>query len=342
MAQGQGRSSGQGVKMMYIRDYLCSQTSVEAGKGVSAKDISAFLASKGIKASVKTIYNDILRLQIDFDLPVEYDPHKHRYFITKPLFEPYELRLMVDGIQSSKFITQERAREITANIAGLADVYTRAALNRQSYVTNRVRNMNDSVVKDADRIHQAIAEDSKIGFRYFHYSPNKDNPKKYSKNGTQYIVSPFALLWNNGNYYLYAYLSDKQEFRYFRVDRMERISLPLGEKRDGREAFKSKNITAQKAKVFDMYNGREFTVRMRFINRLADAVIDQFGKDVMMIPDDKNHFIVSVPVEISPPFFAWVATFGRAAKILSPEPVVDEMKKFIERVADMYKEEGKM
>ena len=81
---------------------------------------------------------------------------------------------------------------------------------------------------------------------------------------------------------------------------------------------------------------------MRFINRLADAVIDQFGKDVMMIPDDKNHFIVSVPVEISPPFFAWVATFGLAAKILSPEPVVDEMKKFIERVADMYKEEGKM
>ena len=199
--------------------------------------------------------------------------------------------------------------------------------------------MNDSVVKDADRIHQAIAEDCQIAFRYFHYTPDKSNPKSYSKDGKQYIVSPYALLWNNGNYYLYAY--DGKKFRYFRVDRMERISFPLPQKREGKEAYKEKNITSQKAKVFDMYGGKEYNVRIRFRKELADAVIDQFGKDVMMMPVDADHFTITVPVEVSPTFFAWIATFGRRVKILDPAPVVEKMRDFIQATADMYKDDEK-
>ena len=213
-------------------------------------------------------------------------------------------------------------------------------LNRQAYVADRVRSMNDSVVKDADRIHVAIKGDWKIGFRYFHYSPAHGKEKTYSKSGEEYIVSPYALLWNNGNYYLYAYDSEKQKFRYFRVDRMENIGHPLPYRRDGREAYQEKNITNQKAKVFDMYGGTEYTVRIRFRNELADAVVDQFGKDVGMFPYDDEHFLIQVPVEISPPFFAWIATFGRRVKILSPESVVEKMRDFLQRSMDMYKDEG--
>ena len=338
MAKGQGRSSGQGVKLLYIQDFLYKHATKEHPQ--NANHICDYLMTKGIDASVKTIYNDILRLQIDFGVPVEYNPKKWGYYITKPEFEPHELRLMVDSIQASKFITQTEARAISQKITKLADVYTKESLTRHAYVSDRVRSMNDSVVRESDRIHRAIAENRKIGFRYFHYTPNKENPKQYSKKGDMYVVSPYGLLWDNGNYYLYAYITEKNEFHTFRIDRMERITNPLPEKRDGEKEFKSASITNQEFKVFGQYRGEKAKVRIRFINRLADAVIDQFGKDVMLIPTDKDHFTATLPVELSPPFFAWVATFGRGAKILTPQLAVDEMRKFIEKVSDMYKNEG--
>jgi len=341
MAQGQGRSSGQGVKLLYIRDYLYTHTNKDNPK--NAKEICAYLASKGIKASVKTIYNDIFLLQNDFGVPVEYNAKKWGYYITEPQFEPYELRLMVDSIQSSKFITQEKAREITRKIKRFADNYTKSSLDRQTFVPDRVRSMNDSVVKDSDHIHEAIATDRKIGFRYFHYSPSKENPKSYSKSGAQYIVSPYALSWNNGNFYLYAYVSEWKRFSYFRVDRMEDISLPLAEKREGKDRPERDIATnAKKAKVFNMYSGTAYDVKLWFDNKLASAVIDQFGKDILMVPADNKHFTTVVPVEVSPPFYAWIATFGDKAKIISPAPVVEGMRKFIQNVYDMYKDDGEM
>lgn len=339
MAQGQGRSSGQGVKLLYIRDYLYHHATKDHPK--NANDICDYLLTKEIEASPKTIYNDITRLKYDFGVPVEYDPKKWGYYITKPEFEPYELRLMVDSIQASKFITQTEARTITQKITKLADTYTRPSLTeRHAFVADRVRSMNDSVVQEADRIHRAIAENRKIGFRYFHYTPNKEKPKQYSKKGDLYIVSPYGLLWDNGNYYLYAYITEKNEFRTFRIDRMERITNPLPEKRDGEAEFSKDRITNQEFRVFQQYHGEKCRVRVRFINRLADAVIDQFGKDTMLIPIDENHFTATLPVELSPPFYAWVATFGRGAKILTPASAIDGMRAFIEKVSDMYKDEG--
>lgn len=327
-----------GIRLLLLKQYL----EANAGKDriVTRRDIEKFLEDKGYPVEKKTLYTDFGILEEVFGLQLEYDVHKKGYRLLNPPFEPYELRLMVDGVQSSKFITKEKAREITGKIKKLAGNTVRESLNRQAYVADRVRSMNDSVVRDADRIHEAINKDLKIGFRYFHYSPATGNEKRYSKSGNQYIVSPYALLWNNGNYYLYAYDSEKQKFRYFRVDRMERISQPLPYHREGKAEYKEKDITSQKAKVFDMYGGKEYTVRIRFRNELADVVVDQFGKDIMMIPCDDSHFIITAPIEVSPPFFAWIATFGRRVKILSPEPVVEKMRDFLQRSMDMYKEEG--
>ena len=333
-----GRSSGQGVKLLYIRDFLYAHATKEHPQ--NANRIQAYLAEHGIEASVKTIYNDILRLQEDFDVPIEYNKSKWGYYITEPEFKPYELRLMVDSIQSSKFITQTEARTISQKIAKLGDVYTRPTLtDRHAWVSDRVRSANDDVVREADRIHAAIANNRKIKFRYFHYTPNRADPKKYSKNGDFYTVSPYAMLWDNGNYYLYAY-TEKGVFRTFRIDRMERISNPLQEERDGEKEFKAEAITAKEYKVFQMFHGEQVKVRVRFSNHLADAVIDQFGKNTILVPEDDGHFIVLLPVELSPPFFAWIATFGRGAKILSPAAAVDKMRDFIQRCSDMYNDEG--
>ena len=332
-----GRSSGQGVKLLYIRDYLYTHATKEHPK--NAKHIRDFLLSHGVEAHEKTIYNDILRLQTDFKVPIEYDAKRWGYYITQPQFEPYELRLMVDSIQSSKFITQKEANTITQKISGLADVYTKESLNRVAYVADRVRSRNDSVVKDADRIHSAIAQNRKISFRYFHYTPIKDNPKRYSKSGNVYIVSPYALLWDNGNYYLYAY-TDKGNFRTFRIDRMENISHPLLAEREGEKEFKASQITSKEYKVFQMYHGDQMKVRVRFNNHFTDAVIDQFGKNVLLIPDGEKHFITTLPVEVSPPFWAWLSTFGKGAKVLHPEEAVNRMKAFINNLNEMYNDEG--
>lgn len=123
---------------------------------------------------------------------------------------------------------------------------------------------------------------------------------------------------------------------------MDTISTPIPEKREGKEQYREKDLTSQKAKVFDMYGGKVYTVRIRFRKELADAVIDQFGKDIPMFATDEEHFTISAPIEVSPPFFAWIATFGRRVKILSPEPVVEKMREFLQKSLDMYKNDGEM
>lgn len=272
---------------------------------------------------------------------MEYNASKWGYYITEPEFEPHELRLMVDSIQASKFITQAKARTISQKIVKLADVYTRESLTRDAFVSGRVRSMNDSVVQDSDRIHQAIAENRKIGFRYHHYTPNKQNPKQYSKKGDLYVVSPYALLWDGGNYYLYAYITEKDEFRTFRIDRMEAITNPLPDKRDGEKEFKAAALTNQEYKVFQQYHGEKTRVRIRFINPLLDAVVDRFGtKDVQYAKVGDTHFSVTAKVEISDQFFGWILGFGKKAKLLYPDDVIDQFKAYMDKIREMYKIKG--
>lgn len=332
------RSTGQERKLLALREYFHQYTDKDHTKSI--KEIIDYLESKDIFACEKTIYKDISILRDILHEPVEYNPHKHGYALKKPTFEPYELRLMIDSIQSNRFITQAEASSISAKIKNMANVYVKDSLNRVSYVSGRIHSMNDAVVKDTDKIYHAIQGNYKISFRYFHHSPDNSKSRTYSKKGDNYVVSPFATHWENGNYYLYAYVSDKKSFRSFRIDRMERISELITTPRDGIEEYHKYQLTAPKVKVFQTYHGKEYKVKMRFSNHLASSVIDQFGEDIWIAPEDKGHFTIVANVEISPPFFAWIATFGRSAKILSPEPVVEEMKKFIGKINDMYNEEG--
>ena len=216
------------IRLLLLKQYL--EANAGRDRIVKRGELEALLREHDMPVEKKTLYADFAALGDICGLQLDYDPHKKGYRLLNPPFEPYELRLLVDSVQSSKFITREKAQELTVKIKKFAGKDTVESLNRENHVANRIRNMNDSVMKDADRIHAAIAGDFKIGFRYFHYAPATDDHRRYSKHGGQYIVSPYALLWNNGNYYLYAYDSEKEKFRYFRVDRMERISPALASK----------------------------------------------------------------------------------------------------------------
>lgn len=223
------------------------------------------------------------------------------------------------------------AKELTDKLKKQASRFDRVTLDRRTYVANRVRSMNDSVFYHVDDLHAAIANDWQISFKYFTYDLQKK--KKYYKRGAFYKASPYALLWNDDNYYLLAYEGGKM--KHFRVDKMDNIRVDY-EKREGKEAFKALKLTDRSLKVFSMFGGTEENVTMHFSNHLTGVVIDRFGRDVMLLPVDEHHFSVSVKVEVSPQFFGWVCGLGKGVRIVSPAAVVEQMGEYVKEIANMY------
>ena len=312
---------------------------------VKTTELIDHLRDYGMEVSINTLYNDldILRDAETFNLQWEYDYHKKGYRLNNPPFEPREIRLLIDSIQASSFLTQPKAAELITKVKKLTDVHTVATLKRPTVVSGRVRSMNDSVVIDADRLYQAIAEDCQIQFKYYQHRPSKQKPKAYSNEGKFVRVSPFSLYWNNGFLYLYAYNAERKRFQFYRVDRMEAISRPIRIEREGKDDYDRQALTSRRVKVFDMYSGPEFVVKMRFSNDITSQVFDQFGKDnILPTPDGEGYFTIRTPIQVSPTFYAWVSTFGEKAKILEPLEVIEGMKDFLQKSLDMYRNDGEM
>lgn len=207
-----------GKRYALLRDFFNSHSIKD--KGVSLQRIIDYYAENGIIKNVhiptNTVYADILAVGEIFGMDIEYKNGKG-YLLHNPQFEQHELRLIVDSLQLSKFITQNEADKITKKVKAMTSEEQRRFLNHQAFVSDRIRSMNDSVVADSDKIYDAIAANKQISFRYFHSKPK--DLRKFSKEGIVYVVSPFAILWDSSNYYLYAY-TDNKKFRTFRVDRM--------------------------------------------------------------------------------------------------------------------------
>ena len=339
MAKGQGRSSGQGVKLLYIRDYLYQHATKEHPKNANA--ICDYLMTKGIDASPKTIYNDILRLQIDFGVPVEYNASKWGYYITEPEFQPHELRLMVDCVQAATFITQYEAQTITNKIKKLSNVYDREALDRPAAVKNRIRRAEDSVVRKADIIHKAIAKRKKISFRYFKYIAERSTHKEYylaDEGNDIFIISPQRLLWDNGEYFVERYHNDGYWFPKFEVERMSDVKI-LSLDIDTTEDDTRERIKVDMAKWGDMLFGSERAITIRFRNECARSVLEAFGDDTITIPLDKHHFTITVKERCNTDFYALLSQFGCAAKIISPQYAVEDFMNYLEDCTYLYKED---
>jgi len=319
---------------------------------ITKKEIMEHFADHNIFIHDNTLYSDMKKLKekpweveweyIDTEVkPIDYEGHTSGgYRINNPTFEPHDLRYIVDSIQASKFLTQTEAHRLTRKLIGLTSKDSRRSLNANAVVVDRVRSMNDSAIKGADKIYRAISGNQKIRFKVFHYE--RDGSKKYSRNGALYTVSPYSTLWHNGYYYLYAFVDGENRFRYFRIDRMESITKPLLEAREGKDKYDAKSADQQEVKIFSIKEGKNAAVKIRFHNGLVDAVRDQFGGDVMMIPQDEKTFTVSVNVRLSSEFYAWLFSFGRGAKILYPLEVAEKMCEYAERIVEMYKDDGEM
>ena len=327
------RSSGQKLKLLYIMDYLLQYSDAE--HPVTVRQLIAHLAAHDIAAERKSIYDDIEALRA-YGLDVEQvaDGQFYGYYVASRRFELPELKLLVDSVQSSKFITQRKTNALIRKIETLASSYDAQRLQRQVYVAGRVKTMNESIYYNVDAVHAGISEDKKIRFRYFEYTVAKE--RRYRRDGAYYIVSPYALTWDDENYYMVAYETETDSIRHYRVDKMTNIAT-VDEPRDGAAAYRSLDMAMYSRKVFGMFSGTEQRVKLRFTNHLVGAVLDRLGQDVSIIPDGGEHFTVSADVVMSPQFFAWLCGFGADAQLLAPASAAEQMKAYIEEIAALYR-----
>ena len=297
---------------------------------LSVNDIISKLAALDIKAERKTIYHDISTLK-DFGLDIVLEKTKsYGYYIASRDFELPELKLLADAVQSSKFITERKTMQLIKKLEGLMSRHDAGKLRRQVYVQNRVKSMNESIYYSVDALHEAISEDKKISFKYFTYDVQKN--RVFRREGELYTVSPAALTWNEENYYLIAHSDERKAIAHFRVDRMSSVK-KLPERRDA--AAKEFKLAEYSKKVFGMFSGEEADVKLRVNNKLISGVIDRFGKEVIMIPDGENHFIIRVRVVLSPIFYGWLFQFGDLCEVLEPQSLKSEL---IQRAEDFLKQ----
>ena len=331
------KSANQKLKMLYLKKILLEKTDDE--HAITMPEIIKELESCGVKAERKSIYDDIECLKAyGMDIVGCQENRSYYYHVASRPFELAELKLLVDTVQSAKFITKKKSDELIKKIEGMASVYEASKLHRQVYVSQRVKTMNESIYNNVDLINEAIAENKRISFIYFKWSADK---KQVPKNdGKLYYASPWALCWNDENYYLIAYDSDSSKLKHYRVDKMKRISL-LDEKRDmGGDAYKDFDMALYTSRVFGMYGGKDENVTIECRNDMAGVIIDRFGKDIIMIRSDDEHFRVNVKVAVSPQFLGWITALGDGAKIIGPPSVLNAMNQEISRLIKQYRPEA--
>ena len=327
------KSENQKQKILVLLDLFKSKTDEE--HGVTTSDIIDYLAEHGIKAERKTVYADLNTLkEYGYEISKEKKDGNYYYTLLDRDFQLPELKLFVDAVQASKFISAKKSSELIKKIENLASVYQAKQLQRQVFVSNRIKTNYENVYYNVDELNLAINENRKIKFDYYEWNLSKEMVLR--KNGHKNDISPWSLAWDDENYYLVAFDGNSGIIKHYRVDKMRKIEI-LDEARDGREEFEEFDAAKYAKKVFGMFTGDEQRVKIQFANKLIGVVIDRFGQDIMIIPKGVDQFVVNVNVKVSNMFLGWIIGLGDGAKILEPESVVDEVKQITERLKEQYK-----
>lgn len=322
------KSDNQKQAILYIRDYLERESDLT--HPVGAEELIAMLDRAGIRCERKTIYHHIATLQ-DYGVDIETRRGKNGgYYIASRNFELPELKLLIDAVQSSRFLTEKKSRELIEKLCRECNRYDASLMHRDLVIDRRVKNMNESIYYNVDTIQEAMHQNRQIRFRYFNWGI--DGQRHYRPN--EYIASPYGLCQNNENYYLLAH-SERHNVTNYRVDRMSEIEL-LDEPRVACPELMGGNLAEYANRQFQMYNGRSERVKLRFHNSLINVVVDRFGRETMMIPDGEEHFTFLVDVAVSPLFLSWVIGFGEKAQILYPPNVAEECRELCRQVMEQY------
>ena len=313
------KSDNQKLKIFYILDYL--EQNSHQDHPVKASELIAMLQNRwNISCDRKTVYSDIAALQ-DYGIDIVAVPGKNGgYYIASRNFELPELKLLIDAVQSSRFLTEKKSRELIEKLCRECSVHDARLMRRDVVVSGRVKSMNETIYYNVDTIQEAIAQNSVITFRYFDWG--MDGQRRYRDKN--YTASPYGLCQDNENCYLLAH-SPRHGITSYRVDRMASITL-TGESRTPCPELTGKALAEHANRLFQMYSGDAVDVKLRFHRSLINVIIDRFGRDTMLIPDGEEHCVFTVRVAVSPMFLSWIIGFGSKAKIIHPQSVIEECR----------------
>lgn len=311
------KSPNQKTKLLHLARMLLRQT--DEDHPLTVAQIIQSLAREDIKAERKSIYDDLEALRL-FGLDIQCRKGKAPgWFIGSREFELPEVKLLMDAVQSSRFITQKKSDALIRKLESLASIHQAGQLQRQVYVSGRIKVMNESIYYNVDKLHTAIAAQKAITFKYFDYDITRQ--KVFRRDGKRYVVSPYGLIWNSENYYLVAFDHSNRDMRHYRVDKMTEIAVTCLA-REGKEKYPDFQLAQYGQKHFGMYSGPELKVTLRGRRDKAGLVWDRFGQDVILVPDGEEHFTVTLPVVVSPQFFGWLMGLDGSLTITAPKEAV--------------------
>ena len=324
--------SKQKLKLLYLAKLLYEKTDDE--HFLTTKEIASLLCEYDIEVERKTLSDDIDRLrEFGVDIICNKVGKNNCYNIGNRSFELAELKMMVDLIQSSRFITDKKSKALISKLEKLVSENEASQLDRQVFITGRLKAENEQIYYNVDLIHRAINEDHQVKFQYFQWDIEKEPRLKHD--GAFYEVSPWALAWDNENYYLVGYDENQKAKHHYRVDKMVSISVS-DRKRSKQDNGEMLDEATYSKRVFGMYGGKEEKVRFKVANSKVGIVIDRFGRDITIEKKNDETFEFEALVAVSDQFLGWVLSLGNDVKIIGPESVVDRMRGMIEERMMLY------
>lgn len=322
----------QKLRLLYLMDIMLERTDDE--HMLNASQLCKILEQEySISSDRRTIYTDLevlARYGLDIQQKRGTNPG---YYVGLRDFELPELKLLVDAVQSSKFITESKSRELIKKLEKLCCKTDADILGKQVFIINRPKTENETIYYNVDDIHTAIFENHEISFQYAEWTMQKKPHMK--KDGARYVISPWALTWDNENYYLVAYDDRAEKIKHYRVDKMRHMEV-METPRKGKAEFENFDLAAFSKKTFGMYGGQDEEVTLLCASFLSGVIIDRFGHDVWMVPVDETHFRARVTVAVSPQFFGWVTGIGAGLELEGPEKVRADYKKYLENIMQKY------
>lgn len=323
--------NNQKLKLLYLLKIFTEQT--DQWHMLSTNQLIDALKQYDIEAERKSIYSDIESLQqFGVDI-IREKKQSNYYYLGAREFELAELKLLVDSVQASKFITHKKSNELIQKLKALTSKYDANALQRQVAVHKRIKSKNESIYYSVDAIHEAIKTKKKIDFKYYSY--DVDKAFKPRRNGALYSVVPFALSWADENYYLIGYYDRYEDVSNFRVDRMSDVHVSE-ENAERLPAYENFDVIEYINKIFGMFGGKTESIKLKFANDMINMVIDKFGKDIVIYNKSETHFCISLELAVTNTFFSWMVIFGDKAEILSPQSVRTAYKEYLSDICAKY------
>ena len=329
MAKGRNQK----LKLLYLTKIFMEKT--DESHALTLAEITTILNGYEVTSDRKTLYLDFEELKhYGLDIISEQRSKTVVYYLASRDFELAELKLLVDSVQSSKFITEKKSNSLIKKLESLVSEHESKQLHRQVITSGRVKTMNESILINVDSIHSAINNNRQISFQYFQWTPDKQRELRHD--GQRYTISPWHLVWDNENYYMIGYDSDSEMIKHFRVDKMLRISSG-NEKREGLKKMKEFNIATYSRTLFGMLGGESTRVTLQCHNSMAGVIIDRFGKDTVMLRHDDEHFIAYVEVVPSDQFLGWIIGLSSYVQIMEPSSVVKQIKDLLSKQMELYR-----